>query len=165
MDDLRPSCETTTLLKVVVRDVGGAVPQRERRSRIHTAHRPGNRASGGAILAGAVADVFADVGARPCFTLYTNLHFTPIARRPLGMQVARRLEATHGRALNVRAKRDAEWAEWGLIRSACPGEPMARSTQKRSPIITGRGGTPLAHKLLKRATGPACVPAYPTGSF
>ncbi len=77
MSDLRPSCDTTTLHEVVVRDVGGAVPQRERRSRIHTAHRLGNRASEGAILAGAVADVFADVGARPCFTLYTNLSISP----------------------------------------------------------------------------------------
>ena len=117
MDDLRPSCETTTLLKVVVRDVGGAVPQRERRSRIHTAHRLGNRASLGAIQAGAVADVFADVGARPCFTLYPNLHFTPIARRPLGMQVARRLEAprpalrmvTQSVTPNLRSEKPSTW--------------------------------------------------------
>lgn len=160
MSDLRPSCETTTLLKVVVRDVGGAVPQRERRSRIHTAHRLGNRASGGAILAGAEADVFADEARGPFY------HLTPIAHGPFGIQIVCRLEATHGRALNVRAKRDADWAEWGLPRSACPGEPMARSAQKRSPIATGRGGgTPLAHKLLKPKTGPACVPAYSTGLF
>jgi len=67
MDDLRPSCDTTTLHEVVVRDVGGAVPQRERRSRIHTAHRLGNRASEGAILAGAVADVFADAARGSAF--------------------------------------------------------------------------------------------------
>ena len=160
MSDWRPSWETTTRLRGVVRDVGGAVPQRERRSRIHTAHRLGNRASGGAILAGAEADVFADEARGPFY------HLTPIAHGPFGIQIVCRLEATHGRALNVRAKRDADWAEWGLPRSACPGEPMARSAQKRSPIATGRGGgTPLAHKLLKPKTGPACVPAYSTGLF
>lgn len=141
MSNLRPSCDTTTLLKVVVRDVGGAVPQRERRSRIHTAHRLGNRAGEGAILAGAVADVFADVGARPCFTLYTNLHFTPIARRPLGMQVARRLEAPlpalrmakQSVTPNLRSEKPSTWpsrdhaaemdAKWERVGRYVPRQP------------------------------------------
>lgn len=82
MSDLRPSCETTTLLKVVVRDVGGAVPQREPRSRFHTAHRLGNRASRGAIPAGAVADVFADEARGPV------LPFTPTFQFPRAVLVA-----------------------------------------------------------------------------
>lgn len=49
-------------------------------------------------------------------------HFTPIARGPSGIQVARRLEATHGRALNDRAKRDADRA----------GRPLAPDDRQNS---------------------------------
>ena len=54
-------------------------------------------------------------------------HFTPIVRGLFGIQVPHRLEATHGRALNDRAKRDADRA----------GRPLA-------PDKTESGGVKLA---------------------
>ena len=65
-----------------VRDVGGAVPQRVVLARVHTAHRLGNRASRGAIPAGAVADVFADAARGPV------LPFTPTFQFPRAILVA-----------------------------------------------------------------------------
>ena len=139
------------LLKSGVRDVGGAVPQRVAMTRFHAAHRLGNRASERAMLAWAVACVFADAARGP-------VHLTPIARGPLGIQVPRRLEATHGRALNDHAKRDADWTNRGLAHG--PHETVKRSTQKdREPCFLVWGGcAPPVHKLLKPTNGPRLCP-------